>query len=131
MANLFVALLVFAITFPAFAADSSTKLRARLSPPSTSPEFPLASGDVKWEKKGSRLKFSSSVQDFGTARSVQVFVNGSPVGGVVLAGVGATDILDLDTGEGDSGIPTSLSAGNPVEIRESGVVLLSGTLQTD
>ena len=89
---------------------------------------------MKWENRdnGGRLKFDSSVEDFGTARTVQVFVNGSPVGGAVAVAAGTdTDILDLDTDEGDTGIPTSLSAGDSVEIRQGATVLLSGVLQTD
>ncbi len=102
---------------------ASTRLEGRLVATSASPK---ASGTAKWELRGSRVKFSTEVEDVNTSGKHDVRVNGTTIDYVnVINGFGD---LNLDSTLGHN-VP-SFKSGDRVEVfNPSGKVILSGTLR--
>ena len=123
---LMIVALISVVNQSAMSGEPRTRLEARLS--STGAD-PLASGKVRSETRGSRVKFNVDVQDIasvGEGGTLNVFVNGASAGSLTVDALGGGTI-DLDTDEGDTGVPGPYNNGDIVEVRLSnGTVILTG-----
>lgn len=119
-------LFMVAITSTASWAANPTRIKLQGTLTATAAE-PLASGKATFERRGSRLKFSTEVEDLAHTSKIRVAVNGKTVGTAPVV-LGAAD-LNLDTLLGHT-VP-SLSAGATVRVYNAatGALLLSGQLR--
>ena len=106
-----------------FAGGMETKLEVRLASTGTDP---LASGKAKFEMRPDRVRFSTEVEDVGSATEIQVFAAGIDLGTLPIVDGGAD--LNVDSRDGDT-VPV-LSAGDLVEVFNTtgNVLILSGNL---
>lgn len=118
--------LALALVTTASWAGSTTRTEFQANLTATSAE-PLASGKAKFERRGTRLKFSTEVEDLAHTSTIRVTVNGKVVGTAPVV-LGAAD-LNLDTLNGQT-VP-SMGAGATVRVfnATTGTLILSGQLR--